>query len=24
MVPLTRYSTVFGRPLTEWLPADRL
>ena len=24
MVPLTRYSTVFGRPLTEWLPADKL
>jgi malate dehydrogenase len=24
MVPLTRYSTVFGRPLTEWLPKDRL
>lgn len=24
MVPLTRYSTVFGVPLTEWLPADRL
>jgi malate dehydrogenase len=24
MVPLTRYSTVFGRPLAEWLPADRL
>jgi malate dehydrogenase len=24
MVPLTRYSTVFGRPLTEWLPPDRL
>jgi malate dehydrogenase len=24
MVPLTRYSTVFGRPLPEWLPADRL
>ena len=24
MVPLTRYSTVFGRPLTEWLPEDRL
>lgn len=24
MVPLTRYSTVFGVPLTEWLPADKL
>jgi malate dehydrogenase len=24
MVPLTRYSTVFGRPLTEWLPAEKL
>lgn len=24
MVPLTRYSTVFGVPLAEWLPADRL
>jgi malate dehydrogenase len=24
MVPLTRYSTVFGRPLTEWLPQERL
>jgi malate dehydrogenase len=24
MVPLTRYSTVFGRPLTEWMPADKL
>jgi malate dehydrogenase len=24
MVPLTRYSTVFGRPLTEWLPKERL
>ena len=24
MVPLTRYSTVFGMPLAEWLPADRL
>jgi len=24
MVPLTRYSTVFGRPLNEWLPADSL
>ncbi len=24
MVPLTRYSTVFGRPLTEWLPAETL
>ena len=24
MVPLTRYSTVFGRPLAEWLPADKL
>ena len=24
MVPLTRYSTVFGVPLSEWLPADRL
>ena len=24
MVPLTRYSTVFGRPLTEWLPPDKL
>ncbi len=24
MVPLTRYSTVFGRPLAEWLPPDRL
>jgi malate dehydrogenase len=24
MVPLTRYSTVFGRPLSEWLPADSL
>ncbi len=24
MVPLTRYSTVFGRPLTEWLPPERL
>ena len=24
MVPLTRYSTVFGRPLTEWLPKDKL
>ena len=24
MVPLPRYSTVFGRPLTEWLPAEKL
>lgn len=24
MVPLTRYSTVFGVPLTEWMSADRL
>jgi malate dehydrogenase len=24
MVPLTRYSTVFGRPLTEWMTPDRL
>ncbi len=24
MVPLTRYSTVFGRPVTEWLPPDKL
>jgi malate dehydrogenase len=24
MVPLTRYSTVFGVPLTEWLTADKL
>lgn len=24
MVPLTRYSTVFGVPLTEWLPAEKL
>jgi malate dehydrogenase len=24
MVPLTRYSTVFGRPLTEWLAPDKL
>ena len=24
MVPLTRYSTVFGRPLSEWLPAETL
>ncbi len=24
MVPLTRYSTVFGVPLAEWLPADKL
>lgn len=24
MVPLTRYSTVFGRPLSEWFPADKL
>lgn len=24
MVPLIRYSTVFGRPLSEWLPADTL
>ena len=24
MVPLTRYSTVFGVPLIEWLPADKL
>jgi malate dehydrogenase len=24
MVPLTRYSTAFGRPLTEWLAPDRL
>ncbi len=24
MVPLTRYSTVFGMPLADWLPADRL
>ncbi len=24
MVPLTRYSTVFGVPLTEWLSADKL
>jgi malate dehydrogenase len=24
MVPLTRYSTVFGRPLTEWLPKEKL
>jgi malate dehydrogenase len=24
MVPLTRYSTVFGRPLTEWLSGDAL
>ncbi len=24
MVPLTRYSTVFGRPLTEWLSPEKL
>jgi malate dehydrogenase len=24
MVPLTRYSTVFGRPLTEWMPKEKL
>jgi malate dehydrogenase len=24
MVPLTRYSTVFGVPLAEWLPPDKL
>jgi len=24
MVPLVRYSTVFGRPLSEWLPADKV
>src|SRR6185436_11612479 len=24
MVPLTRYSTVFGRPLTEWFAPDKL
>jgi malate dehydrogenase len=24
MVPLVRYSTVFGRPLNEWLPADKV
>jgi malate dehydrogenase len=24
MVPLVRYSTVFGRPLSEWLPPDRV
>jgi malate dehydrogenase len=24
MVPLVRYSSVFGRPLAEWLPADKL
>lgn len=24
MVPLTRYSTVFGRSINEWLPADRV
>ncbi len=24
MVPLTRYSTVFGRPITEWLAPDRV
>jgi malate dehydrogenase len=24
MVPLTRYSTVFGRPITEWLSADKV
>jgi malate dehydrogenase len=24
MVPLTRYSTVFGRPINEWLPAEKV
>jgi len=24
MVPLTRYSTVFGRPITEWLSPEKL
>lgn len=24
MVPLTRYSTVFGRSINEWLPAERV
>ncbi len=24
MVPLTRYATVFGRSIDEWLPADRV
>jgi malate dehydrogenase len=24
MVPLVRYSTVFGRPIGEWLPAERV
>jgi malate dehydrogenase len=24
MVPLVRYSTVFGRPLNEWLPAEKV
>ncbi|HTP07729.1 MAG TPA: malate dehydrogenase, partial [Anaerolineae bacterium] len=24
MVPLTRYSTIFGVPLTEWLSAEKL
>jgi malate dehydrogenase len=24
MVPLTRYSTVFGRPIGEWLPAEKV
>ncbi len=24
MVPLVRYSTVFGRPLAEWLPAEKV
>ncbi len=24
MVPLTRYSTVFGRSINEWLPADKV
>lgn len=24
MVPLTRYSTVFGRPITEWLSVERV
>lgn len=24
MVPLVRYSTVFGRPISEWLPAEKV
>jgi malate dehydrogenase len=24
MVPITRYSTVFGRPISEWLSADKV